>query len=297
MILISLVGEQPIPNLLVARALKPETAVWAYTQRTQEVAERIGRLLPDSMRPAEPLPSLPPYNAEQARQMLDAYLAEHAASRPTVLNLTGGTKPMALAALAVAAARNLPFVYLQTEGADTVLYHYRLRDGRFLEEPRSVLPPLVSVADYLRAHGLEAWFEKTGDRDPLEELIDPILRRECDEVEANLDFNAFEVDFVIRRGNKVGVVECKRGLRRDQNAKRAGMDQLVIASEEKYLGTYTARILVTDRPLSPNLRALADARRIRVVLLPSAQNLARGLLSADERKLAMAIRDALGTRA
>jgi hypothetical protein len=127
-------------------------------------------------------------------------------------------------------------------------------------------------------------------------MLEPCLRRTCDEVLANLDFDAFEADFVVRRGNRVGVIECKRGVQRDRNARRAGMDQLVIASEEKYLGTYTARLLVTDRAVSANLDALAQARQIHVLPLASAQRPGfQGLSPADERKLRAALREALGS--
>jgi hypothetical protein len=294
-ILISLVGEQPIPNLLVARALRPAAVVWACTQHTEPIAERLCALLPAGVCAPRP-PPLPAYNAEQTRQMLESYLDRHGAGQEVVLNLTGGTKPMAWAALLLAAARDLPFVYLQTEGDQMLLYRYRVRDGRFQQEARDPLPPLVTIEDYLHAHGLHDWHVKTGERDPFEALLDPYLRHACDEVSANLDFDAFEIDFVVRRGNRVGVVECKRGAWRDINARRAGMDQLVIASEEKYLGTYTARLLITDRALTSNQAALAQARHIRVLALASAQRPGfQGLSPADERSLRTALREALGS--
>jgi hypothetical protein len=295
MILISLVGEQPIPNLLAARALRPATVVWACSQRTEPIAERLCTLLPSGVCAHDPL-LLPAYNAEQARQTLEAYVDRHCAGAEVLLNLTGGTKPMAWAALLLAAARDLPFVYLQTEGQQMLLSRYRVRDGRFHPEARDPVPALITVEDYLHAHGLQAWHVKSGERDPFEAMLEPCLRRTCDEVLANLDFDAFEADFVVRRGNRVGVIECKRGVQRDRNARRAGMDQLVIASEEKYLGTYTARLLVTDRAVSANLDALAQARQIHVLPLASAQRPGfQGLSPADERKLRAALREALGS--
>lgn len=295
MILISLVGDQPIPNLLVARALQPNGVIWACSQRTQPIAQRISALLPGGVQ-ALPCLCLPPYEIEAARQELEAALRMYAADDEVIFNLTGGTKPMAWAALALAAERNLPFVYLQTEGAHTVLYRYRLHEGRFHLEGRRNLPALINIEDYLRAHGLTAWHVKGGARDEFEALLEPLLRAMCDQVMTNLDFDAFEIDFVIRRGNKVGVIECKRGRQRDRNERRAGMDQLVIASEEKYLGTYTARFLVTDRPLSPNLEQMANMRNIQVVVLTSARRAEfRDLSRGDRQKLQQVIQKTLGS--
>lgn len=43
-----------------------------------------------------------------------------------IFNLTGGTKPMSLAAFLVAFQRKAPFVYFQTEGGHSLLFHYKL---------------------------------------------------------------------------------------------------------------------------------------------------------------------------
>jgi hypothetical protein len=296
MLLLSLVGEQPIPNLLVARVLCPRSILWVCSQRTQSIAERLSPLLPPTSQPLPPL-VMPPYDVEEAYKALAASLQTHEDGDEIVLNLTGGTKPMTWAALAVAAERSLPFVYLQTEGEHTVLYRYRTQAGRFVLDDRRRIGALINVHDYLQAHGLTEWHVKGGARDPFEKLVEPVLRDACDEVLVNLDFNAFEADFVIRCGNKVGVVECKRGHSRDRRERRAGMDQLVIASEEKYLGTYTARFLFTDHPLSENHAQLAKARNITQVLLFSARrNDYAALSQGDRNEIYSAVRKTLGTK-
>lgn len=45
--LILLVGEQPAPNLLPTRHLKPDVAVPVHTDRTKDTAKRIEHLLSD----------------------------------------------------------------------------------------------------------------------------------------------------------------------------------------------------------------------------------------------------------
>ena len=297
MLLLSLVGEQPIPNLLVARSLCPQSILWVCSQRTQSIAERLSPLLPPTSQPLPPL-VMPPYDVEEARKALGTSLQTYTGEEDEfVLNLTGGTKPMTWAALSVAAERSLPFVYLQTEGEHTVLYRYRTQSERFVLEDRRRVGALIDIHDYLQAHGLAEWHVKGGPRDPFEELIEPVLREVCDEVLANLDFNVFEADFVIRCGNKVGVVECKRGTWRDRNERRAGMDQLVIASEEKYLGTYTARFLFTDRPLSENHAQLARARNIvQLLLFSAARSRFTALSQGDKNEIHSVIRKTLGSR-
>ncbi len=292
MILLSLVGEQPMPNLLVARALKPSVCVWAHTDRTKPIAERLRQLL-------DPTPtallSVASYDVAAIEQQLENWLATQTHSN-VVLNLTGGTKPMAWAAERVAARHAIPFVYLQTEGRAAKLMRYQSTgDALKLIESRD-LPALIHSEDYLRAHNLWDWRIKVEPRrDPFEALVEPILRAACDQVLANVDFNAFEVDFVLRRGNHIGVVECKSGRQKMTYKKRAGIDQLVIASDNKYLGTYTERFLIVDSLLTPNLLALADARKIRVVALLSAPaRQYKSLLPSEERQLIQVIKSSLG---
>lgn len=292
MILLSLVGEQPIPNLLVARALKPAICVWAHTTRTAPIADRLRKLL-------DPLPSallaVESYDVAGIEAAVSDWVRAQPVGTVIEFNLTGGTKPMAWAAERVAAQFNLPFVYLQTEDKVVQLMRYQPQGNTLaLTEARN-LPRLITVKDYLRAHGLWAWQVKTGRRDPFEALVEAVLKKSCDEVQANFDFDAFEVDFLIRRGNHVGVMECKRGRQKMQNNKRGGIDQLVIASDNKYLGTYTERFLISDSPLPDNIMKLAQARQVRVAILESAARTGyHNLTKSDERLLADLVVQHLG---
>ena len=44
-LLVSLVGEQPIPNLLVMRQLQPQKHLLVYTQKTEAVARRLRQII------------------------------------------------------------------------------------------------------------------------------------------------------------------------------------------------------------------------------------------------------------
>ncbi|MBI3243454.1 MAG: DUF1887 family protein [Chloroflexi bacterium] len=251
MILLSLVGEQPLPSLLVSRALKPARTILLYTTTTERVAGNLAMM----MAGAE-LKRVDAYDFVAALAQIRALMAGEA-----VINLTGGTKPMALAAYEAARAHGAAVVYLESEKKQSLLYRYAFAGG---ESPRlvdkTILPPLIDIDDYLRVHGLRAPAEH-GPQNPQEAGLGAWLKEQVDECRRNLVFEGFELDFILRRGNQVAIMEAKMAWK----GSRAGIDQLNTAGGQTYLGTYTGKILVTSRPLGAQLAALAEARRIRAV--------------------------------
>jgi hypothetical protein len=119
---VSLIGEQPIPNLLPLRHQPPDVAVLVHTGRTENVARRLQRLL----QPIE-VHLLPtdPYDVQRIQEDLSNFLAQRAAGAEFEFNLTGGTKTMMVAAYEIARKYNAPFLYLQSEGKRSILYRYR----------------------------------------------------------------------------------------------------------------------------------------------------------------------------
>ncbi len=110
--LISLIGEQPIPNLLPIRYLKPERNMLVYSQKTRERARFLRRLIGG----AEDLREDLQVDAYDFPKIL-ATLQERLAQRTDVqFNLTGGTKMMALAAYALAAQRLTTQIYQRMLG-------------------------------------------------------------------------------------------------------------------------------------------------------------------------------------
>jgi len=96
-----------------------------------------------------------------------------------------------------------------------------------------------------------------------------------------------EVDLLARNGNQIAAFEIKR-----QGKK--GIDQLNGVTDQRTLGTYTRKILISATPLESNNLELANAYRIRVVTLASAQS---GALSqADEDELVRAVQETLEAR-
>lgn len=250
--LLSLIGEQPIPNLLAARALQPKSTSLCYSATTRRFAANLADMLPHTR-----LYPVDPYDLERAAAQIGDLCTPQ-----TIVNLTGGTKTMALAAYEVARSRQLPFVYLQSEGAAAVLQHYKFENSRPVQISRQQLGSLITIGDYLLVHGLRPIIEK-GAQNAQETGLRDWLSGQVDELRSNLVFEAFEVDLILRRGSLVAVLEAKMKVKND----RSGIDQLNTITGRDYLGTYTGKILAVSKALGPQLSRLAEARHIQVVVV------------------------------
>ena len=247
--LLSLIGEQPIPVLLADRALRPAQHWLAYADRTRRVAENLRTLLPH----AKPLLLEDAYDLVAIRKKFEDIFAPG-----MVFHLTGGTKPMAWAGYDVARRCGAQIVYLESEKKQSWLYRISLADER-VQQTREVLPGLISLNDYLQGHGLreEAHLIPSNRQ---EVALKCFLETHVDECLSNLKFPAFEMDFLVRRRNQVAVIEAKSGAIR-----RFGIDQLTTITGREYLGTYTGRIWVVSRMPGKQLQELAQAYQIEIV--------------------------------
>lgn len=247
--LLSLIGEQPIPVLLVDRALKPAQHILAHSERTRRVAENLETLLPH----AQTLPLQDPYDLEGIRTAF-----ERVYQPGMIFNLTGGTKPMAWAGYDVARSRGAQVVYLESEKKQSKLYRFDFSNPE-ARQVNEILPSLLTVSDYLAAHGLtpEAHLPAANAQ---EVALRKFLEDQVDECLTNLKFPAFEIDFLVRRGNQVAAIEAKSG-----KNKRFGIDQLTTITGREYLGTYTGRIWVVPKMPGMQLQELAKAYDIRIV--------------------------------
>ena len=273
MILLCLSGEQPIPNLLPVRFFRPPETLIAHTQleASQKSAQRLARLI------------------ENARLFLvgDGYhisailkkLGEAVGEREDVIvNLTGATKPMALAAFELARQRRYPMVYYQTEGPrgrdqKSALYRYRF-DGQgelLLEEgyPRE-LPALITLDDYLKVHldGYQEAPPSGASGEALENAVAQALKPHVDEIKQRVEpagvKGQAEIDLLVRCGNHVGVFEIKTG---GSGSGKHAVDQLTTIAAREYLGTYAARFMVTQASMEDRYKALASALRVRIIEL------------------------------
>lgn len=271
MLLLSLIGEQPIPNLLVARALQPQRHLLCHTATTERVATNLVAMLPNTEKRA-----IEPYDLPKTLEQMSSLV-----NKETVLNLTGGTKPMALAAYEVARAFGLPFLYLQSEGKRNVLFQYKWQNGKPWLEQRKVLGALITIQDYLQAHGLQPRYQ-LGPANAQEAGLRQWLEKQVDECLTNLVFESFEVDFILRRGNQVAIAEAKN---RKEN-KRQAIDTLNTIAGREYLGTYTGKILITAQMLGWQLLHIAEARQVKVVQVVGSIDRRTGRLNLSEQSKA-----------
>lgn len=268
--MVILMGEQPAANLLPARRSLPETVLVVHSSWTQAQARRLGRVLQGVNVQSIPVD---PYRidliAGEIRQWIDK---GGWAAADLLFNLTGGTKPMSLAAYDVAQQMSAPFLYFQTEGGLSRIYHYRFDADKHPQPgPVDDVPESISLNDYLMLYlddyeaGRQGQPENSGDSGSLfEQAVGNALEEAGFEVLRNLypkREGAVEIDLVFRRGNQIGIMEAKL------KAGKRAIDQLVAVGSQRYLGTYITRFVVSAKALDRNNLNLAEAHRVTTIVL------------------------------
>jgi len=292
--MVSLVGEQPAPNLIPARRCRPKVLLLLYTPLTLKIARRLEELLREGGAQVELL-DVDPYDLLAISERLSAHIELRSWGGDQLLfNVTGGTKPMALAAQAVALELGSRIVYFQTEGGAGLLHEYVVEAGRVVEAvaPRMILQS-VTLDDHLRMY--LGNYRSKNPRKELERPVADVLRQErrIDEVLTNVypaNVGNLEIDFVVRVGNSVGIGEVK-----EKKKLKHGIDQLSTAAEPRYLGTYVRKYLVTAGSVDDNNRALAEAFHVRLIELQDFKN-GKPLSERDRRVLVDAVVEVLTPR-
>jgi hypothetical protein len=281
--LISLIGEQPIPNLLVHRYIQPSKNILVCTTHTEKIAARLKNLLPNTsiqrLKASE-------YDLGALQAELKTLLQ---GEQGLVFNLTGGNKLMAIAAYLVAQSYQANCLYLQSELKRSELY--RIVAG--VTEAPVILPELLDLDAYLRAHlpnyrlddiVVEAHGQVVDDGKDFERAVANALSNGGFEVMQNIRpggvSEQIEIDLAIRLGNQVGIAEVKLGDDKSEAPKK-GLDQLKMAGAREYLGTYTAQFLIVGRRLPTKIKVLAATRNVAVVELPDYRAGRLGLKQVD----------------
>lgn len=286
--LVLLVGEQPAPNLLPTKRLQPGEAVLVHTDRTQQIAENLKELLKPTCRCT--LCRVVPFDIPEIVAQLRSFLDKHVADCALMFNPTGGTKPMALAAFLLALERRAPFIYFQTEGGRSLLYRYTLSPiGKVQLERQEALQEAITLDEYLRMYVGSYTTEEP--RTDFERQIYRILQ-DIPELEVlsgvrPQGLEALEVDFMVRLGNQVGVVEAKT------KGAKSGIDQIQAVAEQRFLGTYMKKFLVSGKPIDRNNKNLAKAYGVSTIELASYGETGR-VSEEESQKLVRAVKDRLG---
>lgn len=290
-----LAGEQAAPNLLPARHFGPSKVVILHTDLAQSKrsANNLALRL-DGMAPEPRL--VEAYDPARAMDTVLALLKEFPGAS---INITGGTKPMSLAALLTAREVGAPVFYVRSQDAKTKVDFYAFDSmGRPTNcgEP-IVIPDTITIDDYLTIYfGKDYCFTGfgPGQGEAFERAIFEALKPAVDEIKAGWKHasGSVDVDLVLRCNNQIGVVEVKTGGKANSTD---GIKQLTVAGGQRFFGTYVRRVLVIERSWTEknNNRALAEALGIVLVELPGFAD--RGVIDEPERALLIErVHDSLG---
>ena len=283
--MVLLVGEQPAPNLLPTSFLKPDVAVLVYTAFTQHVAGNLEKLLTTQCRCLRC--EVDAYRIPDIRSALGSFLYDKIGDYTLVFNLTGGTKPMAIAAYSMAHHNRASIVYFQTQGGQSLLYIYEISDdGQIYLKDEVSIPESITIDDYLTLYLSDyqtTGFARTREGE-FERATSEALKPYVDEIIAGVKKGgALDIDLVLRCGNQVGIAEVKTGRK---GRSKEGIDQLNTAGGRQFLGIYTRKFLIVDsiwdHTLS-NLRELAEARNVNLIELPSYSQ--TGIISDGDKQV------------
>lgn len=267
--LILLAGEQAAPNLLPARHYAPDEVVILHTTLASSLraAQNLKLRLDNHATRLVPVDA---FDVGAATATISALLREVSEA---IVNVTGGTKPMSMAALAAARSSNALPIYVRSQGAKTTVDEYAFDPIGAAKVARSfVLDDVISMEDYLTIYfGTE--FQCTdfahGEGEAFERALYPIIGSTVDEVAVGWKHNsgAVDVDFVVRCNNQIGIIEAKTGKKARSTD---GIKQLAVAGGQRFFGTYTQRFLVIDQELGErtNVRSLAAASAFTLYSCP-----------------------------
>jgi hypothetical protein len=289
MLLLSLVGEQPIPSLLpLWQESEFDQVQLAHTETTESAAETIRSAIrndPDLQR-VRILPSirLDAYDIGRARLALNRAVQGHLeAGQALRLNFTGGTKIMSLAAVQAAYGTGIGLMYVSTEEGCLIYYG---SDGA--ETRRSPIDVRIGVDQYLRAHGLEVSDNpafnpnyrpfadpppKAGDA--LETKVEALAHGSgwFDDVRRGVHIRRQtragevknELDVVVARNARLVVCSCKAGAEIDKEV----LYELASLSRRESAGIYCGKVLVCAHEVSPAL--VERARSLGITLVSGTQ--------------------------
>jgi hypothetical protein len=300
-LLLSLTGEQPVPNLLpLWQFSELSSTQFAATDTTLPVAETLQTAIASDPQLSR-IEVLPPlkidaYDIGRTRLVLGRAIGEHLEKgRDIWLNLTAGTKMMSLAALQAAYGSGLTLIYVATEQKQIIFLR---SDGtEFRREPILVS---VSVEQYLSAHGLEVSDNlgfRPGGRfapeppksgDELERRVYD-LAAGCgwfDDVRRNVYIRKLtsrgyvrnELDLAVVRNGRLAVCSCKNKTKLYPSS----LYELSSVMRREYAGIYCGKLLVTTAEASDLLRERARAWGVKLVDRNQIHNIALHLKLATD---------------
>jgi hypothetical protein len=267
-LMVALVGGQSLPNLLPVRHYHPESTLLIYSKRTQGVYERLKAVLQQETQvygletDAYDIPDI----VEKFNEVLESPpLAAH----PLLVNLTGGTKPMSLAAYQVAQQRNAPMIYLESERKRIFMYHYTWAGQELQSASPEMLAEYIRLQDFFDVQlGVNKWSQQhppSNDGGYFELALADALRSHGYEIMTSVKAmgSQVDIDIAVCYENQFGILEAKLG---KQGKNLHGIQQL--STNGQFLGIYTRRFYVITVNSSYSHEEISKAANIQIISLP-----------------------------
>lgn len=291
MIYLSLVGEQPMPILLPLWQDSGYSALQLIaTPITLAVAKAIGTFInkDSALRSLKVLPvvTVDAYDLNKSTDMIRQILLKFGDNR-VILNLTGGTKIMSIAAMQAARGKSIVLLYVSMEERN--LIYFSTETAKTKSVPINVK---ISVDQYLNAHGLETSDSQNfgyrysdiapaKEGDELEEKVFTLARDSgvFDDVRRNLHirkatgdhFVTNELDVVATHNGSLVVCSCKSGKIGNQ-----ALYELTSLSRREVAGIYCGKALASSKKtLPPGVVNRAREDHIRLICADELENAAQ----------------------
>lgn len=298
-ILIALIGEQQLPNYLAARYYQPDVVLSVYSEKTEPQYKNLQKMLQHNGISVDGIKT-DPYDLATIGKAINDKLATMVgvSAQSLIVNLTGGTKIMSLAAYQVAVQWNAPVIYLQSEKGKSILDYYSWQDHQlYHHKPAKELPEYLTLKDMLDLHLGDKWDRKRKEPNDIgylfELAIGQTLQNHGYEITYGISDKKkqIDIDVMARQKNHIMIVEAKtKGGKTDHSFE--GIKQL--STGMRYLGgTYTYPFLITNYVLPEDAQRNCELLRIHSVLLSHYQQRMDALPQEDIDTLLTAIRQAM----
>lgn len=154
-----MVSGQPLPNLipLLDSSMRPEKVLLLVSRDMQRQSERLRQVMQQhGCQVMDDVPVMP-YDVDDIRQVVQQQIEMYQASG-IALNVTGGTKPMALMANELFSRAGLPVFYVDTDNGNYITLSPQTGAVK--------LPDIVDIRSYLICYGYSINEHKTAEKQP-----------------------------------------------------------------------------------------------------------------------------------
>jgi hypothetical protein len=250
---------------LVIKHIKPDKVILLGTPKTikirKNLVEMVGREISASGTPIHILDSqnVDAWNFLSIPDWLEYILPDEVqAGDELFCDVTGGTKAMSIGLMQVASKYDATVLYLDSEGIDNRLWRYQFSSDSSQQDKTiyqlgkaEELGALLTIQDLFDAHlGKDVSIKSGPHKDDrgarFEEAVLLGFQQFVNSWETSVCIAGQpDIDILLRKQNKFAIVECKSG-----KLEMKAVQQLNNLASDRYLGTYTAKILaiaVADR--------------------------------------------------